>query len=329
MGIRPYSGRKALLLLYRQKSNMPLSYELINRRYRQVSDTSFTLKKNIMKKRIPEIICGLLILLFAYAAFSKLLEFGKFRSVLSEAPLISNYAALLAAVIPAVELIIVLLLIIPETQKSGLATATGLLIVFTGYLVFMVFTDPHLPCSCSGVIQQLSWKQHIVFNAFFIGLRITGIYFEQKLLPVNCSIPKMMHWQHLNEMVSSGLCELGIHSKSHARFSQLTYDEKAREILDCKESIYKNTGMISNYFAFPYGSEGDIGDWCDMKKILDGSGIQLAFTTEPGELNVQSNKFFISRVFINDSANMYTLKSRINGTYQRGILKKTHFKWDI
>ena len=133
-----------------------------------------------MKKRIPDIICALLILLFAYTAFSKLVEFEKFRNVLSEAPVIGNEAAFLAAVIPVAELIIVLLLLIPKTKKPGLSTATGLLIVFTVYLVFMVLTDPHLPCSCGGVIQQLSWKQHIVFIAFFIGLGITGIYYQRK-----------------------------------------------------------------------------------------------------------------------------------------------------
>jgi uncharacterized membrane protein (DUF485 family) len=134
-----------------------------------------------MKKWIPDIICGLLILLFAYTAFSKLIEFGKFRVVLKGAPLIGNYAMFLGALIPAAELMVVLLLIMPPTKKTGLTAATGLLTMFTVYLVFMVLTDPHLPCSCGGgVIQRLSWKQHIAFNAFFIGLGITGIYYQRK-----------------------------------------------------------------------------------------------------------------------------------------------------
>jgi hypothetical protein len=130
---------------------------------------------------IPDIICGLLILLFAYTAFSKVIEFAKFRNVLKEAPLIGNYAMFLAALILAAELVIVLLLILPQTKKTGLTAATGLLTVFTVYLVFMVFTDPHLPCSCGGVIQQLNWKQHIVFNVFFIILGIIGIYFQRSV----------------------------------------------------------------------------------------------------------------------------------------------------
>ena len=132
-----------------------------------------------MKKWIPDIICGLLILLFAYTAFSKILAFGQFRSALSNSPLIGNYSTLLAVLIPAIELIIVLSLLLPRTNKAGLKSAVSLLFVFTTYLVFMVFTDPNLPCSCGGVIEQLSWKQHIIFNIFFIVLGIIGIYFQR------------------------------------------------------------------------------------------------------------------------------------------------------
>ena len=136
-------------------------------------------QQRIKKKIIADIICGLLILLFVYAAFSKLLAFGQFRFVLSRAPLTGNYSILFAVLIPTIELIIAALLIMPSSSKAGLISAISLLIVFTTYMVFMVLTDPNLPCSCGGVIQQLSWKQHIAFNIFFIVPGIIGIYFQR------------------------------------------------------------------------------------------------------------------------------------------------------
>ena len=135
-----------------------------------------------MKRWIPDIICGLLILLFVYAAFSKLLAFGQFRFVLSRAPLTGNYSTLFAMLIPTIELIIAALLIMPSSSNAGLISAISLLIVFTTYLIFMVLTDPNLPCSCGGVIRHLSWKQHIAFNIFFIVLAIIGIYFQRNKL---------------------------------------------------------------------------------------------------------------------------------------------------
>lgn len=131
-----------------------------------------------MKRWIPGIICGLLIVLFAYTAFSKILAFGQFRFVLSSAPLIGKYAYEIALLIPTIELIIAVLLIVPRTSKVGLIGAASLLIVFTTYLLFIVFTVPNLPCSCGGAIQELSWKQHIAFNIFFVVLGIAGIYFQ-------------------------------------------------------------------------------------------------------------------------------------------------------
>ncbi|MGN6539847.1 MAG: MauE/DoxX family redox-associated membrane protein [Ginsengibacter sp.] len=132
-----------------------------------------------MKKQTASIICALFILLFAYAAFSKLLGLSQFRSALSNAPLIGRYATVFSLLIPVLELVVVILLILPRTVATGLIGATSLLIAFTGYLVLMVLTDPNLPCSCGGIIQQLSWKQHIVFNVFFIILGIIGIYFQR------------------------------------------------------------------------------------------------------------------------------------------------------
>ena len=132
-----------------------------------------------MKRWIADIICGLLILLFVYAAFSKLLAFVQFRFVLSRAPLTGNYSTLFAVLIPTIELIIAALLIMPSSSNAGLISAISLLMVFTTYLVFMVLTDPNLPCSCGGLIQQLSWKQHIAFNILFIVFGMAGIYFQR------------------------------------------------------------------------------------------------------------------------------------------------------
>ena len=133
-----------------------------------------------MKSMVSNIINGLFILLFTYTALSKILGYGKFRFVLSVAPLVRSYATWIAAVIPAAELIIAALIFIPATAKKGMIAGVSLLVLFTIYLVYMILTDPDLPCSCGGVIQQMSWKQHIAFNIFFIAAGLTGIYMQNK-----------------------------------------------------------------------------------------------------------------------------------------------------
>lgn len=149
-------------------------------------------------------------------------------------------------------------------------------------------------------------------------------YFEEKLigyLPTgqNEIVPRMLSWKEINEMLSSGLCELGVHTKDHARFANLEKEEKIKQIIDCKRDIQINTGINSEFFAYPYGSKEDIGPVDDLEEIMTTCGIKLAFTTIPAELNISSSKVLMPRILLNEQANMYTLKTRINGSYQRGL----------
>lgn len=118
---------------------------------------------------------GLFILLFLYTALSKLSEIALFRLVLRSSPLISGYANLVSILIPASEILVSLLLFIPGTRRWGLYASFLLMLIFTLYLVYMISFTTALPCSCGGVISQLSWKQHLVFNVAFTLLSFAGI----------------------------------------------------------------------------------------------------------------------------------------------------------
>jgi len=95
-------------------------------------------------------------------------------------PLLKDYSRLLSVGVPVIELCIALLLFIPATAKAGMTAGVSLLLLFTAYIIYMITTDPNLPCSCGGVIQQLSWKQHIVFNLFFIAAGSLAIWMGRK-----------------------------------------------------------------------------------------------------------------------------------------------------
>jgi hypothetical protein len=131
-------------------------------------------------KRIvtTEFISSLLIFLFGYTAISKLLSIHRFEAVLEQSPLISSGAALLAWQVPLAELAIVLLLIFPATRKLGLWASALVLSLFTIYLVYMVLFSRYLPCSCGGVINNMSWPEHIGFNLVFIGLSVAALKLE-------------------------------------------------------------------------------------------------------------------------------------------------------
>jgi len=133
------------------------------------------MKKNV----IIEIISGLLAILFMYASLSKLLNYTTFRLQVSASPVINQFAAIVW-ILPVVEIMITAMLAVNYTRKYGLYASAFLLVLFTGYICCMLVFVEHLPCSCGGVLTKLTWKQHILFNMFFLSICLVGIVLEKK-----------------------------------------------------------------------------------------------------------------------------------------------------
>jgi hypothetical protein len=126
-----------------------------------------TALSNKPQSLLVDIISTLLILLFVYAGLSKLIDREWFIYSLRQSSITSNYASLISWLLPVTELAISTLLFIPKTRQSGLLISTLVMSIFTIYIGYMLAFKPHLPCSCGGVIRQLTWKEHLVFNILF------------------------------------------------------------------------------------------------------------------------------------------------------------------
>jgi hypothetical protein len=143
------------------------------------------MKKRSLHKNFIDITAALLILLFAYTGISKLSEQRIFEYVISKSPLIGTWAPGLSWTIPIVELLTVILLFFPYTKLAGLWASLGLMLLFTGYIAYMLVFSSKLPCSCGGVLKKLTWIQHLEFNVLFTllsGISIRLIYHNKKLL---------------------------------------------------------------------------------------------------------------------------------------------------
>ncbi|MBS1666356.1 MAG: hypothetical protein JST58_03175 [Bacteroidetes bacterium] len=124
---------------------------------------------------IREITCYLLVFLFIYTGVSKLLNGSSFEAVLLQSPLVRNYAFIISWALPVVELLIATLLLLRKSPLTGLMLSLIVLTVFTFYIGYMVLFVPSLPCSCGGVLKELSWRNHILFNLFFIILILISL----------------------------------------------------------------------------------------------------------------------------------------------------------
>ena len=130
-----------------------------------------------MKKAIlVDIIAALFILLFTYAAVSKLIDFQKFRVQLGQSPLLTAFAGSIAWIIPSLEILISILLITERFKLLGLYASFSLMTMFSTYIILITQFSIYIPCSCGGILEHLTWNQHLLFNICFLSFALAGLF---------------------------------------------------------------------------------------------------------------------------------------------------------
>lgn len=128
---------------------------------------------------ISPVTAYLFILLFVYAAMSKLLEFGDFQTQLGQSPLLGAFAVPVSYGVIITELLISVLLAVEKTRKAAFYMTFTLMVMFTAYIVIILNFTPFTPCSCGGVLESLGWTEHLIFNIAFVALAATAILFAE------------------------------------------------------------------------------------------------------------------------------------------------------
>ena len=129
-----------------------------------------------MKKQSAiDIISFLFIVLFIYAATSKLMDFEKFSVQIGQSPLLTPFAPLIAVMIPTVEILVSVALGIERLRLLGLYASFFLMVMFTTYIIMILNFSTYIPCSCGGVLEKLGWSGHLYFNITFTLLGYFGI----------------------------------------------------------------------------------------------------------------------------------------------------------
>lgn len=127
------------------------------------------------KTKIVEFISYFFILLFCYAGISKLMDFENFQVQISASPFLSEFSEFLPHTIIIVEFLITGLLCYRKTRNIGLLGSFVLMFIFTGYIAFILSTSDNLPCSCGGILEKMSWHQHLYFNIGCVILSVIAL----------------------------------------------------------------------------------------------------------------------------------------------------------
>ncbi|MBL7728277.1 MAG: hypothetical protein JNM68_11345 [Dinghuibacter sp.] len=123
----------------------------------------------------------MLIMLFVYAAATKLMDMRTFIYQIKLSPLIPDgFHVFVAYLMPVAEIVTGVLLCFKYTRRIALYASYFLMLMFTFYLYFLLKYSTFIPCSCGGILGKMSWETHIIFNLLVSFMAGFACYLEEK-----------------------------------------------------------------------------------------------------------------------------------------------------
>lgn len=113
------------------------------------------------------------------------MEINTFKEQMASSPLLESIAGIMAWALPIGEIFLAIVLFIPAWRVKGLYISGILMTLFTVYVAIILSMDSHLSCSCGGIVEDLSPRQHLLFNSACILLSVLGIMAARKDRPTN------------------------------------------------------------------------------------------------------------------------------------------------
>ena len=135
----------------------------------------------MVRKVLTECLAFLFIVLFVYAAISKLIDYPSFTVQISQSPMLTGLSDFLPWIVISVELLVAGTLIFPRVRLIGFYASFFLMIALTTYIITILNFSDHIPCSCGGILEKLGWTEHLIFNLVFslfgsLGIILTNSY---------------------------------------------------------------------------------------------------------------------------------------------------------
>lgn len=118
----------------------------------------------ILNNKIAKNISIIIGLIFLYASINKFFELNIFYAQLSKSPLVPfGYNKVIGNITLILE-VITCFLAFKNITRLSLLFSFGLMLFFTLYIGYLLFYSYYIPCSCGGILGNLSWESHLIFN---------------------------------------------------------------------------------------------------------------------------------------------------------------------
>lgn len=108
---------------------------------------------------------------------------------------------------------------------------------------------------------------------------------------------RAMNWGELRAWAAVGML-VGAHSRSHPVLTALTTDELRAEIRSCKRDLESRLGVVTDAFAYPYGSRNAYDERCVA--AVRAAGFCCAFVNRPGNARWARSPYTLPRFLVRD-----------------------------
>lgn len=120
----------------------------------------------------------------------------------------------------------------------------------------------------------------------------------------------LMSGEQVKALAATGHVEIGGHTLTHPRLSQLTAEQQAHEIQENKRQLETLLGHPLLSFAYPYGDMND-----SAKEQAIAAGYRFAVATNSGPKAMHQDPYQIRRIAIFPRTNVFGLWRKIHGNY--------------
>lgn len=104
----------------------------------------------------------------------------------------------------------------------------------------------------------------------------------------------LMSWAQLQEIVESGLIEVGSHTRTHPIISYVNDRDLWEELYISRRKIEERLGVCVHSFCYPNGKSGDYRE--DQVAMVSRAGYRCATGSDFGYVTAQSNAFTLQRI---------------------------------
>lgn len=120
----------------------------------------------------------------------------------------------------------------------------------------------------------------------------------------------LMNAEQVKQLADSGLIEIGGHTLTHPRLSQLSKEQQQHEIQENKNTLETILGKPLTSFAYPFGDHNN-----DSKQLAKEAGYDFAVATDSGPLRFHQDRYQIRRIAIFPKTDVFGFWRKVRGNY--------------